>query len=107
MALFSGVLDMVPRCGWRRDPFALEDPPVRRVRPVFPREPALSWFEFRDWDADPYSAYFIHCEAAYGRGQWRSPGEPALYPLVMVFLPSQDGRWYTQRRISTKGRNGK
>lgn len=37
----------------------------------------LSWLEFRDWDADPHEAYCIHCAAAYGRGQWRAPGELA------------------------------
>ena len=37
----------------------------------------LSWFEFQDWGYDPNYAYCIHCAAAYGPGQWRSPGELA------------------------------
>ena len=37
----------------------------------------LSWFEFRDCDGDPHDACCIHCAAAYGRAQWRSPGQLA------------------------------
>ena len=38
---------------------------------------SLSWFEFKDWADDPNWAYCIHCAAAHGNGQFRSPGELA------------------------------
>ena len=38
---------------------------------------SLSWFEFHDWADDPNWAYCIHCAAACGNGQWRTPGELA------------------------------
>ena len=38
---------------------------------------SLSWFEFHDWANDPNWTYCIHCAAAYGSGQWRTPGELA------------------------------